>query len=668
MKNFILILSVFILSLFQINFTFAQGKKTALIIAVGKYPKEGGWSQISSEKDVPLIKQALESQGFQDIRIVQDAAADKNGIIAAIKDLTARVSAGDVVVFHFSGHGQQIADDNGDEMDGYDESIVPFDAHMRYEKGVYEGEKHLRDDELDILFTDLRIKLGETGNLLVIIDACHSGTATRGVAKARGTFEKMAPATFNPSTGAEKEVGMMTKNTSRGVNKGLANMFVLSGASPSQLNYETFDDEGNSVGSLSFAFNRAMRKADKNTTYRGLFENIKVDMSVLAPNQQPQAEGSMDVQVFGGKVIEQKPYFSIERWQDGNNIQINAGKVMGIFENTTVLLYPIGTTDPSKSSPFASGKVVSATNFSSVINIDKSITKEQIKNYWVFINEQSFGTMKVNVLLDIKNEGLKQLVETALKDLAFVQLTDANPDLIIEYANKYTRGNNLQLITSKDIVLFNESYNENTGQQIISQACEAIKAWTQGNILRNLDLQSDNFNVSFEFIPVSVNPDMTVKDEFKVSTITDNSNMIVFRDGDHFKLKIKNNGSKPAYYALIDIQPDNIVNLLIPVYDDVRKVRIPNTEFRIMPGDSIVLDYVFFIGPPYGTEVFKLIASQDPINLEPIVLSKGTGSRGGMNPLEQLLANSYNNSRGSGAASIPAGTASTYTLVFKIEK
>jgi hypothetical protein len=87
-------------------------------------------------------------------------------------------------------------------------------------------------------------------------------------------------------------------------------MFVLSGASPSQLNYEAFDEEGNSVGSLSYAFNRAMRTSDKNTTYRALFEKIKVDMSVLAPNQQPQAEGSMDVPVFGGNVVEQKAYYT----------------------------------------------------------------------------------------------------------------------------------------------------------------------------------------------------------------------------------------------------------------------------------------------------------------------------------------------------------------------
>lgn len=659
---------ILIIFLIYSGFTFSQNK-LALVVAIGKYPKEGGWGTISSDKDIPLITNALKQQGFSDIKIIQDAEATKEGIIKAITDLTTRAQKGDVVVFHYSGHGQQIADDNGDEMDGYDESLVPFDAHMRYEKGVYEGEKHLRDDELDALFIKLRMKIGETGNLLVILDACHSGTATRGLAKARGTFEKMCPAGYNPVSSLEKENGMVTRNTaSRGTEQGLAPMFVLSGASPSQLNYEAFDEEGNSVGSLSYAFNRAMRTSDKNTTYRALFEKIKVDMSVLAPNQQPMAEGNMDVAVFGGNVVEQKPYFNIEKWQDANTVQINAGKILGIYENSKVGLFPIGTTDPSRSTPIFTGTVTSAGNFTAVISLDKPLLKESIKNYWVFLTEQSYGDLKVSVKLDINNENLRIKLENAMKNLSFVRMVSESPDLLIEYANKYTRGNNLQVFSSKDIVLFNKPYTETQEEQIIRDVSDLIKAYAQGNFLRNLEMISENYNVSFEFIPVSVNSDGTVKEKFSIESKKGADNTIVFKDGDHFKLKITNNGSKPAYYALIDIQPDNVVNLLIPVFDEVRNLRIPNTEFRIMPGESIELDYVFNIFPPTGTEVFKLIASQDPINLEPIVLSKGTGTRGNMNPLEQLLANSYGNTRGSGVSTVPAGSANTFTLVFKIEK
>ena len=51
---------------------------------------------------------------------------------------------------------------------------------MRYAEGVYEGKNHLLDDELEVYFNDIRNKIGSGGQLVVILDACHSGTASRG--------------------------------------------------------------------------------------------------------------------------------------------------------------------------------------------------------------------------------------------------------------------------------------------------------------------------------------------------------------------------------------------------------------------------------------------------------------------------------------------------------
>ncbi|MDE7089507.1 MAG: caspase family protein, partial [Prevotella sp.] len=87
---------------------------------------------------------------------------------------------GDLVYIHFSMHGQPVEDLNGDEKDGWDEALIPVDAQMRYSKGIYEGEKHLVDDILEKYFNRIRTKLGPTGQLYVVLDACHSGTASRG--------------------------------------------------------------------------------------------------------------------------------------------------------------------------------------------------------------------------------------------------------------------------------------------------------------------------------------------------------------------------------------------------------------------------------------------------------------------------------------------------------
>ncbi|MBK8090133.1 MAG: caspase family protein [Chitinophagaceae bacterium] len=130
----------------------------------------------------------MKTSGIQkeNIRIVRDKEATKLGILNAIKQqLIDKAKPGDVCVFHFSGHGEQVFDDNGDEADGYDEALVTYDAPMEYQPGV---EKHLRDDEFGLKLEEIRTKLGADGNLLVIIDACHSGTSTRsGLGNYRGT-------------------------------------------------------------------------------------------------------------------------------------------------------------------------------------------------------------------------------------------------------------------------------------------------------------------------------------------------------------------------------------------------------------------------------------------------------------------------------------------------
>ena len=173
-----------------------SGNRIAFLIGIGDYPAEGGWRPINAISDIPVISDALYSRGFQQDQMIvlRNGEATREGILTAWNAyLLPRVRRGDVVFFQFSGHGQQVADDNGDEVDGYDEAIVPYDSPMRYRAGVYQGENLIRDDELNRLFTDLRRRLGPGGNLMVVLDACHSGTGTRGMAPVRGTDVLMAP-------------------------------------------------------------------------------------------------------------------------------------------------------------------------------------------------------------------------------------------------------------------------------------------------------------------------------------------------------------------------------------------------------------------------------------------------------------------------------------------
>ena len=157
--------------------------KRALIICVGEQlDKE--WADINAENDILYVKQLLDFYKYSDVSIISGREATKQGILDKFDNLADRCVKGDLVYIHFSGHGQRMTDVNRDEImikdkDRYDESWIPYDAYMTYCEQD-KGEKHLSDDEIAKLLSSIKTKIGEEGEILVVVDACHSGGSTRG--------------------------------------------------------------------------------------------------------------------------------------------------------------------------------------------------------------------------------------------------------------------------------------------------------------------------------------------------------------------------------------------------------------------------------------------------------------------------------------------------------
>jgi hypothetical protein len=85
-------------------------------------------------------------------------------IINSFGWLISNVKVGDSLFFHYSGHGTQIRDRDGDEKDRLDESIVPLDFMT---KGIITD---------DIIFSLLVLRVPKGVNLFCILDCCNSGT------------------------------------------------------------------------------------------------------------------------------------------------------------------------------------------------------------------------------------------------------------------------------------------------------------------------------------------------------------------------------------------------------------------------------------------------------------------------------------------------------------
>jgi hypothetical protein len=87
-------------------------------------------------------------------------------MVAAIRRLVAAGDAHTPLVLQYSGHGTQVPDDTGDEVDGFDEAFVPVDYHFG---------RLLLDDDLGALLR----KLGPEARITLFMDCCHSGTNSR---------------------------------------------------------------------------------------------------------------------------------------------------------------------------------------------------------------------------------------------------------------------------------------------------------------------------------------------------------------------------------------------------------------------------------------------------------------------------------------------------------
>lgn len=662
MNRLLLIFTLLVLFL-QLN---ANPKKVALIIAIGDYPKELGWRKLNSANDIELMKAALLHQGFKeaDIQILKDKAATQKGIVDAIENLYQHANKGSIVFFHYSGHGQQIIDEVGDEVDGLDESLIPVDAGQTFELCPAKGKNHVRDDLLGVLFTKIRRKIGSTGELIVSIDACHSGTATRGIGIARGTNIIFTPPGHKPNP--KLVTGLSQSFLSATGSENLAPVVVISGSSSSELNYE-YSNNGKSYGSLSFALSKALCQISNTETYRALFGKVRVLMSAIAPRQTPQLEGNVDRTVFSGRTVEQKNFTTVRLWQNSNIVVLNAGQLNGITVNSIVEFYPLGTNDRRSNLILSTGKVIETQLSESLVKLDAPLTKEEAANSWVFVKDVGYDieTLRVRISKNIPSAMGRNLIASLAK-YPFVSIVDAYPTISIDIEKEIV--NKLVVATKDDLVLFTETYNETKQSAQIEKLVSQIKLFVQAQLLRALESESSQLKVSFELIPVLLNENFVERDRMPLSSKINSKGQLVFNEGDFFRIKIANHGNRTAYYSLMNIQSDNAVNILIPEKDaNGNPFRAPS-DCKIEPGKTEELRAVFYMKEPFGQEVFKMIASNRPLQLEQLLQTKGQhADRSLLQPFEILFADSFNMlSRGNNSHRLSPEFVHIHTVVFNV--
>ncbi len=141
----------------------ATGK--ALTIGLNAVDPEhyGGWSGDlnACEADANDMAEIAKINKFQ-VKTLLTKNATRANVIDEISEAANTLKPGDLFMLSYSGHGGQVPDINGDEVDDLDETWCLYDGEMI-------------DDELNAQFA----KFAEGVNVLVFSDSCHSGTMTK---------------------------------------------------------------------------------------------------------------------------------------------------------------------------------------------------------------------------------------------------------------------------------------------------------------------------------------------------------------------------------------------------------------------------------------------------------------------------------------------------------
>ncbi|MBZ9700529.1 MULTISPECIES: caspase family protein [unclassified Mesorhizobium] len=338
----------------------------ALLVGINSYAKTPSSAYNASDlrgtaNDVGLVKELLTGtysvpDDSDHFRILLDAQATHAGIRQAFADQLiekAKAHPDATFLFYFSGHGSLAVDDNGDEGDGYDETIVAQDS-----RGP--GGTDIRDDEIEAWLTELK---QYTHNIVLIFDSCHSGT----ISKEPTLVGRMAPLDgrlLKDAVPAEHQV----RNAS--IADSGRSYSIIEGSQADEVSNEDHID-GNYDGLLTYYLVQTLKRSPQ-LTYREAVVQTERSVQKRAPSQHPQAEGDFDRVVFGGFGTRQTPFIPVTNVAQ-DEIFVAVGEAQGIQPGALLAVYSSKATKlVGEDGKIASAVVISSDVASSVAKLVKA--------------------------------------------------------------------------------------------------------------------------------------------------------------------------------------------------------------------------------------------------------------------------------------------------------
>lgn len=646
------------------------GNKWSLHIGIDQYPRLDRRYQLAGcVNDAELMANILQQVfGFPaaNVSLLRNQEATHDAILAAFDQLVQRVSAEDIVVINYAGHGSRMRDREGQEPDGYDETIVPYDSGRGFVPN-----RDISDDEIYLRLLHLSEK---TPYITLIFDCCHSGTISRDLfgAGARWVEPDERAIEELPPSAVEIEIA---REASRDLGPSgwlpLGERYVLiAGCHSEESSYEYRVRQGNQLltyGALTYFLGQELVKTTPGTTYRDVFERASAQVTAVKPRQHPQMEGARDRELFGVRDIEPMRFISISQ-RAGVRATLAAGAAHGLRVGSRWAVYPQETKQVVEGTPrlglveiadvrgvSAEGRIVHEAGANAIAAGSRAVEESH-----------HYGEMRLVVEIESPNGYENAVIELhdLIGDSALLRLAESGEEAdvrayIIAPRFRARRDDPVPQLGALQEAIWAVVGDDGRLAMPVHAVAEPGVAYTLRDNLEKL--------VRYRQALALRNPDdagsLRGKVEFALKRLGRGGNWveakpdkksgyIIYREGERIAATITNRYHAPIYVSVLDFGLAGAVSLLYPIVGASEQLSPEaSIEIGVRQGDEIELflpDNFPYApdptdrAPQGGVETWKLFATSHPADFSPLVQEGFRAAelrdvQGAGTPLMQLL-------------------------------
>lgn len=566
---------------------FGQGNKYAFLLGIEEYYPNSNLSDLKSvENDLFYMKFVLEAQGFE-CEVLNANGLSKGTIFHQMnKALLDKVKPNDLALFYYTGHGTQIFDYDDDECeDNLDEAIV-LSTFSEVEPQL---DQYILDDELNLAIRPIREKLGDSGQMVLIFDACHSGSFSRGKYQ---TVQSLRTDVAMPNY-EEDQIEFSIENCSNTYSdKGLAKIVGMYSSSYADKSFE-FGEGDKKFGVFTYALIERLRHCDKDYTYSDWVRHIELFMSdKFATSQKPTTEGNLD-QLIWQNGVERSPLPQGVFYRKNKQRSILSPEVT-LTRGGRLVVYPKGTRDTSAVVPkvIIEHKDLIICNDGSIqLNEQDALRVEDTDVF--FVENEIHPKDKLNIYFDKQNFDDSEELLKLFEECSWATCTDnrVTADLVFEI-KKRRKERTLEMRTkSQKLLEKKKNFDEYPPLLIYQHFQKKVIAYNNLVKIKPFE-QLSTLDIQWSIDKVS-----------NLGRLVDN-NCQSFKLGEYLDLRIKNMNDSPIFVYIYFVDNEYNINQLYP------------STVKLFPQESTTLESICELIEPLGTDQIKLVASTKAINFD----------------------------------------------------